>query len=72
MNKIVLLAAAALLVGCGPNYDIPNKAPPAPENIKLVALGQGLGVYEVTLSDGTRCVTVSGNGIDCDWRNPHE
>lgn len=27
-----------------------------------------VGIHEFSLKDGTRCVTVYSNGINCNWR----
>lgn len=72
MNKIVLLATAALLVGCGVREEQERRepihaAPPAKENVRVVAQTNHILMYEVSLDDGTRCIVQYQGGVDCDW-----
>jgi hypothetical protein len=59
MRTIIGVIAALLLAGCGEPIDQAYDA----------GVGMG-GVYEVTLSDGTRCAVMAmpyKGGIDCNW-----
>lgn len=62
MRTIIGAIAALLLAGCGDTI---------PESDVAYDAGAGLGgVYEITLSDGTRCAVMAmpyKGGIDCDW-----
>jgi hypothetical protein len=56
----VLLLAFVVAMGCEPAEA--RTGHPKPTNAELLE-----GVFELRLSDGTRCVRLYQNSISCDW-----
>jgi hypothetical protein len=61
MKRICLLAAFALLTACTKD-PLANYEPPT------VRYQLPPGTIEFRLADGTRCVSVNGVAITCEWR----
>ncbi len=64
--RYYVLALALLCAGCARVVDGKEVISANLESLEIYDVG-GYIVRDFRLTDGTRCVTMSSGGIDCDW-----
>lgn len=70
LRFVAAIAGALILGGCNPDVQGGRGQEYAPLQSSRAYNAGGFFVYEFTLTDGTRCVSVIRGGIACDWTRP--